>query len=107
MSEIPFGNSDDAKVLTHVKAVPFRIIPTLLKLTVDNKGFFDTSDSENGPMVPSLIGGLIKKHTLVKFSGPGILKSNKLPKLSAQCNSLQSYLQDRDNNFHFQAEGKL
>ena len=59
MSEVSFGNSDASKELEHVKTVPFRIIPTLLKLAVDIKGFFDTSDSENGPVVSSFVGRLI------------------------------------------------
>ena len=78
MSEVSFGDGDDAKELKHVKTLPFRNIQTLLKLAVDIKGSFDTSDSENGPMVSSFILMLIKKHDRAKFFRPGILKSQQI-----------------------------
>ena len=59
MSEISFGDGDDEKELKHVKTVPFRFISTLFKLAVDIKGSSDTSDSENGPMVGSLVGKFV------------------------------------------------
>ena len=78
MIEVSFGDRDSETVLEHVKTVPFRKFPTLLKLAVDINGSFDTSTNENGPMVCSFAVKATKKHFGAKLSQPGILKSQQI-----------------------------
>ena len=68
MSEVSFDDGDKETVLEHVKTVPFRKFPTLLKLAVDINEFFGTSTNENGPMVCSFTVKAIKKHSVTKLS---------------------------------------